>query len=139
MVSFLERKEFAILGPKLLMLTAPQPSLGKFPTLPVVPQCFFRALPSRLLLRVRWSPKTKEKGLVMGAALLCEEKLMRKSADWTRIFLCIWRKWNGVSAPRKQASSLFLSSRKLSILAEAVLKAVKRAHLANFPRPYLLL
>ncbi len=82
MVSFLEkRKEFAILGPKLLNADGtPQPSLGKFPTLPVVAAMLFleHFLPASLL-RVRWSPKNEREGdWVMGAALLLRREVYKK-------------------------------------------------------------
>ena len=82
MVSFLEkRKEFAILGPKLLNADGtPQPSLGKFPTLPVVAAMLFleHFLPASFL-RVRWSPKNEREGdWVMGAALLLRREVYEK-------------------------------------------------------------
>ena len=82
MVSFLEkRKEFAILGPKLLNADGtPQPSLGKFPTLPVAAAMLFleHFLPASLL-RVRWSPKNEREGdWVMGAALLLRREVYEK-------------------------------------------------------------
>ena len=82
MVSFLEkRKEFAILGPKLLNADGtPQPSLGKFPTLPVVAAMLFleHFFPASLL-RVRWSPKNEREGdWVMGAALLLRKEVYEK-------------------------------------------------------------
>ena len=82
MVSFLEkRKEFAILGPKLLNADGtPQPSLGKFPTLPVVAAMLFleHFLPASLL-RVRWSPKNEREGdWVMGAAFLLRREVYEK-------------------------------------------------------------
>ena len=82
MVSFMEeRKEFAILGLKLLNADGtPQPSLGKFPTLPVVAAMLFleHFLPASLL-RVRWSPKNGREGdWVMGAALLLRREVYEK-------------------------------------------------------------
>ena len=82
MVSFLDkRKEFAILGPKLLNADGtPQPSLGKFPTLPVTAAMLFleHFLPASLL-RVRWSPKNEREGdWVMGAALLLRREVYEK-------------------------------------------------------------
>ncbi len=82
MVSFMEeRKEFAILGPKLLNADGtPQPSLGKFPTLPVVAAMLFleHFLPASFL-RVRGSPKNEREGdWVMGAALLLRREVYEK-------------------------------------------------------------
>ena len=82
MVSFLEKsKEFASLGPKLLNADGtPQPSLGKFPTLPVAAAMLFleHFLPASLL-RVRWSPKNEREGdWVMGAALLLRREVYEK-------------------------------------------------------------
>jgi len=82
MVHFLEkRKEFALLGPKILNADGtPQPSLGKFPTLPMVVAMLFleHFLPSSLL-RVRWSPKKGREGdWVMGAALFFRREVYEK-------------------------------------------------------------
>ncbi|MBP8591219.1 glycosyltransferase family 2 protein [Candidatus Shapirobacteria bacterium] len=82
MVSFMEEKrEFAILGPKLLNADGtPQPSLGKFPTLKVVTAMLFleHFFPASFL-RVRWSPKNGREGdWVMGAALLFRREVYDK-------------------------------------------------------------